>query len=94
MLQANLANPDDPDPRFIVFSQYDRMLHVLAASLKAEGIESVTCRGNRTRKEAALLKFRTSATCRVLMMSLSNATAAGTNLQVAISTRVLILLLF
>lgn len=81
MIQANMANKDDPDPRFIVFSQYDRMLHVLAASLKAEGIESVTCRGSRAKKEAALVKFRTSPTCRVLMMSLSNATAAGTNLQ-------------
>ncbi|KAJ3036998.1 hypothetical protein HDV00_002130 [Rhizophlyctis rosea] len=67
------------DGRFIVFSQWDSLLHKVGETLKDEGVPNVFVQGNIHVRSAAIRKFKTDEQNRVVMLSLENA-ASGTNL--------------
>jgi len=70
-----------PDSHFIVFSQWDDLLHMIGTILSENSINNVFCEGAVGRKVKALTEFN-SGDIRVLMLSLKNS-ASGTNLQKA-----------
>jgi len=70
-----------PDSHFIVFSQWDDLLHMIGIILSENSINNLFCEGAVGRKVKALNEFN-SGDIRVLMLSLKNS-ASGTNLQKA-----------
>lgn len=71
--------------RIIIFSQWDKMLHMIGNTLKENDINTVICKGNVHQRNAAIRSFKKGwkktkkDIVRVIMLSLDNA-ASGTNL--------------
>jgi len=77
----NCSLREDPDSHFIVFSQWDDLLHMIGNILTDNFIPNIFCEGNAYRKQSALNEFnRENGDIKVIMLSLLN-TASGTNLQ-------------
>jgi len=72
---------EEPDSHFIVFSQWDDLLHMIGGILTENFIPNIFCEGNTYRKQNALDAFNSDkGDIKVIMLSLVN-TACGTNLQ-------------
>jgi SNF2 family DNA or RNA helicase len=75
-----LANKDN---KIIIFSQWDRMLHMIGVTLEENDIDNVYCKGNVHQRNKAIDKFKKGLdkknSPRVIMLSLEHA-ASGTNL--------------
>ncbi|KXS11965.1 hypothetical protein M427DRAFT_147307 [Gonapodya prolifera JEL478] len=67
------------DARFLVFSQWDELLHQVGDILKENGVPNVWCQGNVHQRNRAISKFRKADNVRLMMLSLETA-ASGTNL--------------
>ena len=71
--------PKNKPCRFIVFSQWDNMLHLVSQTLSENGLKNVFVSGSSDSRNRAISTFKTDAEVRVIMLSLKNA-ASGTNL--------------
>ncbi|RUS34003.1 hypothetical protein BC938DRAFT_482876 [Jimgerdemannia flammicorona] len=69
----------DANARFIVFSQWDTLLHKIGDTLSENGIKNCYVRGNVHMRTNAIQNFKKDENIRVIMLSLDNA-ASGTNL--------------
>jgi len=69
----------DPNARFIVFSQWDSLLHKIGDTLSENKIRNCYVRGNIHQRTNAIQNFKKDDDIRVIMLSLDNA-ASGTNL--------------
>lgn len=70
----------DENNKLIIFSQWDRMLHLIGNALKENGVSNSFIQGNVHRRNAAINKFKTSNNeDNVIMLSLEKS-ASGTNL--------------
>jgi SNF2 family DNA or RNA helicase len=71
------------DNKIIIFSQWDRMLHMIGITLQENGIDNVYCKGNVHQRNKAIEKFKKGLgkkkSPRVIMLSTEHA-ASGTNL--------------
>jgi len=70
---------NNPITRIIIFSQWDKMLHLIGNTLEENGIKNVYVKGNVHQRNKAIQTFKTSSDVKVIMLSLENA-ASGTNL--------------
>jgi len=71
---------DDPKTRIIIFSQWDKMLHMIGNTLDENGLKAVYVRGNVHQRTKAIQSFKTSKdNIKIIMLSLEHA-ASGTNL--------------
>ena len=74
---------NDPNNRIIIFSYWDRMLHLIGKTLKDNDIKNVYCKGNVHQRNSAIETFRgynkAKKDVNVIMLSLEHA-ASGTNL--------------
>ena len=70
----------DENNKLIIFSQWDRMLHLIGSALKENGVSNSFIQGNVYRRNAAINKFKTNNNeDNVIMLSLEKS-ASGTNL--------------
>jgi SNF2 family DNA or RNA helicase len=70
---------DEPNEKIIIFSQWDRMLHLVARSLEEEKISSAFCQGSVYQRRSVMRKFSNHGDPKCLMLSLKNS-ASGLNL--------------
>ena len=70
----------DDNNKLIIFSQWDRMLHLIGSALKENGVSNSFIQGNVHRRNAAISKFKNDNNeDNVIMLSLEKS-ASGTNL--------------
>lgn len=69
----------DKRNRIIIFSQWDKMLEHINATLKTAQVKSMFCQGNVWMRNKAIRSFQGYADIRVMLLSLGKA-ASGTNL--------------
>lgn len=74
---------NNPNNRIIIFSYWDRMLHLIGKTLKDNNIKNVYCKGNVHQRNSAIETFRgynkAKKDVNVIMLSTEHA-ASGTNL--------------
>ena len=70
---------DDPKNRVIIFSQYDKMLKMIAKTLTEFNIKFVHCSGNNYVVNKNIMKFKKDDSYRVILLSSENANS-GSNL--------------
>ena len=70
---------DDPKNRVIIFSQYDKMLKMIAKTLTEFNIKFVHCTGNNYVVNKNIMKFKKDDSYRVILLSSENANS-GSNL--------------
>lgn len=74
---------NNPNNKIIIFSQWDKMLHLIGKTLKDNNIQNVYCKGNVHQRNSAIETFRgfnkAKKDVRAIMLSLEHA-ASGTNL--------------
>lgn len=75
---------DNNSNRIIIFSQWDRLLHLIGDTLILNDINTVYCKGNIYQKSNSVTNFKrgqnkNNQEIKVIMLSLTN-TASGTNL--------------
>lgn len=75
-IKHNLKNQEN---RFIVFSQWTKLLKNFESIMKEENVNYVTCRGNIFSKQKALKKFKHDSEVSVITLSSEHA-ASGANL--------------
>lgn len=74
----------DENNRIIIFSQWDRMLHMIGRTLIENNIQNVYCKGNVYQRNLAIQRFKNGTNkkkdpLRIIMLSTEHA-ASGTNL--------------
>jgi len=70
---------DDPDGKVIIFSQWKKMLLLMAKALKDCNIDHVFCRGNVHMMSKSIKSFKTDPKTRVILLS-SDSCNSGSNL--------------
>ena len=70
---------DDPVNRVIIFSQYEKMLKMIAKTLSEFNIKFVHCTGNNYVVNRNIMKFKKDNSYRVILLSAENSNS-GTNL--------------
>jgi SNF2 family DNA or RNA helicase len=70
---------DDPDGKVIIFSQWKKMLLLMAKALKDCNINHVFCRGNVHMMSKSIRSFKTDPKTRVILLS-SDSCNSGSNL--------------
>lgn len=70
---------DDPDAKIIIFSQWQKMLILMAKALKDCNINCVFCRGNVHMMSKSIRSFKTDDKTRVILLS-SDSCNSGSNL--------------
>lgn len=70
---------EDPDAKIIIFSQWKKMLMLMAKALKDSSINHVFCRGNVHMMSKSIKLFKTDPKTRVILLS-SESCNSGSNL--------------
>lgn len=70
---------DDPDAKIIIFSQWKKMLALMAKALKDSNINHVFCQGNVHMMSKSIRLFKTDPKTRVILLS-SESCNSGSNL--------------
>jgi hypothetical protein len=81
-IQSSNNNNNNIIPKFIVFSQWDKLLKLIGNSLLEEGISNIYCNGNAKSKIKSIELFKNKTDINIIMLSMKNS-ASGTNLSEA-----------